>query len=178
MSKGFAKRFAVPMIVLSSLLVSVNGLMVRSFETASDWQIVFGRNLCFFPVMLIVLRLSYRGNLIDLFRQMGWIGLAAGFCLGLANTTVILAMTHTTVANALFTLSACPLITAVLARIFLGEIISRITLVAIAMAGISIMVADGLGSGSPIGNFIALSCAIFFSLFVICLRVQLVDWLE
>lgn len=172
MNTGFAKRFAVPIIALSALLVSVNGLMVRSFETATDWQIVFGRNLCFFPVMLIVLWLSYRGNLIDLFRQMGWIGLAAGFCLGLANTTVILAMTHTTVANALFTLSACPLITAVLARIFLGEIISRITLIAIAiaMAGISIMVADGLGSGSPIGNFIALSCAIFFSLFVICLR--------
>ena len=32
------------------------------------------------------------------------------------------------------------------------------------------MVADGLSSGSPIGNFIALACALFFSLFVICLR--------
>ena len=50
MNTGFAKRFAVPIIALSALLVSVNGLMVRSFETATDWQIVFGRNLCFFPV--------------------------------------------------------------------------------------------------------------------------------
>ena len=172
MTVSFAQRFAVPIIALSSFLVSINGLMVRSFETASDWQIVFGRNLCFFPVMMIVLSLSRRGKLIYLFRQMGWIGLAAGIFLGLANTTVILAISHTTVANALFTLSACPLITAILARIFLGEIISRPTLVAIviAMLGISIMVADGLSSGSPIGNFIALACALFFSLFVICLR--------
>ncbi|MDP7524638.1 MAG: DMT family transporter, partial [Arenicellales bacterium] len=65
-----------------------------------------------------------------------------------------------------------PLITAVLAKIFLKEPLARATLVAIAvaMAGITIMVADGLGGGSVLGNLLALLCAFFFSLFVIFLR--------
>ena len=53
MKSGFTQRFAVPIIALSSLLVSVNGLMLRSIESASDWQIVFGRQLCFTPIMLL-----------------------------------------------------------------------------------------------------------------------------
>jgi len=172
MKSGFPQRFAVPIIALSSLLVSVNGLMLRSIESASDWQIVFGRQLCFTPVMLLLLWIRYRGQLINLFRQLGWVGIGAGTSLGLANITIILAMSHTTIANALFTLSACPLITAILARIFLKEPIARATVVAIAVAmvGIVIMVADGLGSGTPFGNLIALACATFFSLFVIFLR--------
>ena len=168
----FNQRFAVPVIALSSLLVSVNGFMLRSIDSASDWQIVFGRQLCFTPVMLLLLWIRYRGQLIYLFRQLGWVGICAGISLGFANITIILAMSHTTIANALFTLSACPLITAVLARVFLKEPIARATLVAIAVAivGIVIMVADGLGSGSLFGNLIALACATFFSLFVIFLR--------
>ncbi|MBO67204.1 MAG: hypothetical protein CL398_02735 [Acidiferrobacteraceae bacterium] len=172
MSPSFAQRFAVPLIAVSSLLVSVNGFMLRSFETTNEWQIVYGRNLCFFPTMLLLLWLTHRGRFVALVRQMGWIGIGAGLCLGLANTTVVLAMSYTTIANALFTLSACPLITAILARIFLKESVSRLTLIAIviAMIGIGIMVLDGLDTGSPKGNLVALLCAIFFSLFVICLR--------
>ena len=172
MNKKFTQRFAVPIIALSSFMVSINGLMVRSFESANEWQIVFGRNLFFFPAMLGVLCMVYRRQIFLIFRQMGWIGILAGLFLGGANTTVILAISHTTVANALFTLSACPLITAVLARFILGENISRSTILAIivAMIGISIMVSDGLASDSPLGILIAIVCALFFSLFVICLR--------
>ena len=146
--------------------------MLRSIESTNEWQIVFGRQVFFTPIMLLLLWIRYRGQLIYIFRQMGWVGIVGGISLGFANITVILAMSHTTIANALFTLSACPLITAILARIFLKEPITRATLVAIAVAmvGITIMVADGLGSGSRFGNLIALVCAIFFSLFVICLR--------
>ena len=72
LKSGFTQRFAVPIIALSSLLVSVNGLMLRSIESASDWQIVFGRQLCFTPVMLLLLWIRYRGQMINLFRQLGW----------------------------------------------------------------------------------------------------------
>jgi drug/metabolite transporter (DMT)-like permease len=152
--------------------MSVNGFMLRSLDSTNEWQVVFGRNLCFAPMMGALLWIRYRKQLLYLIRDMGWIGIGAGICLGLANTTVIVAMTHTTIANALLTLSACPLITAVLARIFLREPISHGTVLAIAVAmfGIAIMVADGLATGSPFGNLIAFLCAIFFSMFVICLR--------
>jgi len=168
-----SERYAVWLIAASSLLISVNGFLFRSIESANEWQVIFGRQAFFTPAILLVLLIRYRGQLPRLFLEAGWVGLAAGICLGLANPTVILAMTHTTVANAMFILGACPLITAVLARIFLGERLSGATLIAIvvAMIGIAIMLADGLGAGSSIGNGLALLCALFFSMFVIFLRV-------
>ena len=168
----FSQRSAVLLIASSSLLISINGFMLRSIETANEWQVIFGRQIFFTPVILVALAIRYRGFLTRMFIDAGWVGLAAGACLGLANPTVILAMVHTTVANALFTLSASPLITAVLAWMILRERLSRTTLIAIvfAMAGIGLMVADGLGGGTILGNLLALLCAFFFSLFVIFLR--------
>jgi len=168
----FSQRSAVLLIASSSLLISINGFMLRSIETANEWQVIFGRQIFFTPVILVALAIRYRGFLTRMFIDAGWVGLAAGVCLGLANPTVILAMVHTTVANALFTLSASPLITAVLAWMILRERLSRTTLIAIvfAMAGIGLMVADGLGGGTILGNLLALLCAFFFSLFVIFLR--------
>ena len=170
--RDFSERYAVLLIAGSSLLISVNGFMLRSIDTASAWQVIFGRQAFFTPAVLILLAVRYRGQLVRLFLDAGWVGLGGGICLGLANPTVILAMTHTTVANALFTLSACPLITAVLARVLLREPLSRTTLtaIAVAMVGIGIMVADGLGGGSLLGNALALLCALLFSMFVIFLR--------
>ncbi len=172
MTRTFTERFSVLFIALSSLLISVNGLMLRSIDSANDWQVIFSRNLFFTPSMLLLLWIYYRNRLVDCFKASGWLGITAGVFLGLANTTVILAMSYTTIANALFTLSACPLITAILARMVLKERISLATLIAIvvAMLGIIIMIADGLSSGSLIGNLIALACATFFSFYVIALR--------
>jgi len=171
-ARTFSERFAVPLIACSSLLISVNGFMLRSIETANEWQVIFGRQAFFTFAVLAMLILRYRWRLPRMFLDCGWFGLGAGICLGLANPTVILAMTHTTIANALFTLSACPLITAVLAWLILREKLSRSTLIAIAVAmiGIGIMVVDGLGGGSVLGNALALLCAVFFSMFVIFLR--------
>ena len=161
------------MVAGSCVLISVNGLVIRSFESANDWQIIFYRQAFFLVGLLLVLIVQYRSRLPGMFLHVGWAGIGAGISLGLANPTFIIALSHTTVASALFTISASPLITAVLARIFLKEHISRPTMVAIvvAMIGITIMVSDGLLSGSVFGNILALLCAFFFSMFVVFLRV-------
>ena len=161
------------MIAGSCVLISVNGLVIRSFDSASEWKIIFYRQAFFIAGLLLVLILQYRSRLPGMFLQVGWAGIGGAISLGLANPTFIIALSHTTVASALFTISASPLITAVLARIFLKEHISRPTMVAIvvAMIGITIMVSDGLLSGSVFGNLLALLCAFFFSMFVVFLRV-------
>ncbi|SVB40418.1 uncharacterized protein METZ01_LOCUS193272, partial [marine metagenome] len=168
-----AQRWAIPMITGSTLLISVNGLIIRSIESANEWQIILYRQLFFVPALLLVLAYQYRTRLPGLFRQVGWAGLGAAVSLGLANPIFIVAMSHTTVANALFTISSAPLITAVLARVFLKEKITRPTFIAvlIAMSGIAVMVGDGFISGAVFGNLLALLCAFFFSIFVICLRI-------
>ena len=167
-----AQRWAIPMIIGSTLLISVNGLIIRSIESANEWQIVLYRQLFFVPALLLVLACQYRTRLPGLFLNVGWAGVGAAVSMGLANPLFIVAMTHTTVANALFTISSAPLITAVLARVFLKEKITRSTVIAvlIAMSGIALMVGDGVVSGAVFGSLLSLLCAFFFSTFVICLR--------
>ena len=167
------RRHAVAMIALSSLLVSVNGLAIRTIESTNPWQLIFVRQSFFVPTLILILLLRYRKNIVPVFINIGLPGLFGGAAIALANVCMILAMTYTTVANTLFTLGACPLITAVLARIILKERLTPATLIAtlVAMTGIGIMVSGGVMGGGVVGNLIALACALFFSLFVICLRI-------
>jgi drug/metabolite transporter (DMT)-like permease len=168
----FVRRFAVPLIAFSSLLISVNGLMLRSIESATQWQVIFARQACFVTALLLVLSIRYRRGLPGMILQVGWPGIFGGVSLALANAGFIIAMSHTTVANTLFTLSSAPLMTALLARVLLRERVAKATVIAIliAMVGIAVMVREGLEGGSAYGIVIALGCALCFSLFVICLR--------
>ena len=64
----------------------------------------------------------------------------------------------TTVANALFIISAAPFITAVLGWIVLRERVRPMTWTAmtIALAGITLMFVNGIQSGRLLGNIVAL----------------------
>ena len=77
---GASERYAVWLIAASSLLISVNGFMLRSIESANEWQVIFGRQAFFTPAILIVLLIRYRTHLFRLFVESGWAGLAAGIC--------------------------------------------------------------------------------------------------
>ena len=90
----------------------------------------------------------------------------------IANLLFIQSFANTSVANALFTLSSIPFITAILAFIFLKEKISLRTIIIMIFAfmGIFIMIKDGLETGGFYGNIMALFCAFSFSAFVIILR--------
>lgn len=167
------RRHAVLVVAFSSFLVSINGVALRSIESNDPWQLVFFRQGFFFPALLLVLVLRYGRNIVSVFRQVGVPGILGGIAVALANILMILAMSYTTIANTLFTLGACPLITAVLARLLLNERLAGATIIAtiIAMIGIAVMVGGGIATDTVGGNLIALACAVCFSLFVICLRV-------
>ena len=62
---------------------------------------------------------------------MGWAGVASGVLLAVSFVMFILAITRTSVANAVVLQSAAPLVSALLGRIFLGERLAPPTLVAI-----------------------------------------------
>ena len=90
----------------------------------------------------------------------------------IAQILYVQSFAHTSIANALFTFSTIPFISAFLAFIFLKEKISTTTIVTMffAFIGIFIMIKDGLETGGFYGNIIALICAFSFSTFVIILR--------
>ena len=145
---------------------------MRNVNTADHWQIAFYRALAFlFPITLILFH-QHRLGIVTNIKKIGYLGMAGGFFLMLAQLLFIQSIANTSIANALFTLSSIPFITAILAFIFLKEKISLRTIIIMffAFVGIFIMIKDGLGTGGFHGNILALVCAFSFSTFVIILR--------
>lgn len=159
-------------VILSAFANSTAGLLVRSIEAASDWQIVAYRGLALAGGVAVLLILQHRSRVLSEVRRIGRWGVLGGVFYGVTATAYTLALTHTTVANTVFTLSAIPFFTAVLARILLGERVRPGTwaAMAVAFAGIALITSDGIAAGTLLGNMMALVAALAFSCFVIVLR--------
>ncbi|MGI9352115.1 MAG: DMT family transporter, partial [Rhizobiaceae bacterium] len=96
----------------------------------------------------------------------------AALCLGITGLLVPYALTLTTIANNAFAMSSTPFITLILAFVFLGERISKSTIMAMIFAsfGIILMIFAGLGTGTTVGNILALMVAVGFSAFAVIVR--------
>lgn len=101
----------------------------------------------------------------------GRVMMLANFGLFLASICFVYAVKTTTPANAAFLGSLTPLVAVVFSR-FLGEKLSRSTIVALAvgMAGLVITVVSDLEAGSMIGNVSALVASVGFAIYTVCLR--------
>jgi len=166
------RGFAMGLMVACSVVISFGGLILRSMEVADAWQVNFYRAISLIGAISVILLFQYRRNTISHIRKIGRPGLFGGTLLAVAGITFIQALTNTTIANTLFTMSAIPFITAALARIFLKERLQRATIITIFVAalGIFVMIAEGVGIGSIYGNAMALMTAICFSSFTVIVR--------
>jgi membrane-bound inhibitor of C-type lysozyme/uncharacterized membrane protein len=153
-----AWRRGVLMVMAAGTIWSLAGPLVRSMEAAGAWQILFFRSAAVALSVLAVLLWRYRGDCLQQIRRAGGFAVLAGLLLGTAFCGFIFSLMHTTVANAVFVLSASPLLTAVLGWLLLGEAVRRGTWVAMAVAliGVGVMVGGGIHAGAWFGNLMAL----------------------
>jgi drug/metabolite transporter (DMT)-like permease len=166
------RLFAMTLMVVSSVVISFGGLILRNIDHADAWQINVYRPLGIFGVASLILLYQHgRGTLAHI-REIGRPGVLGGLLLATAGIAFLQALTHTTVANTLFTMGAIPFITAALARIFLKESLRRETLLTMLVAaiGIAVMVGGGIGLGSGYGNAMALVTACGFAGFAVIVR--------
>jgi DME family drug/metabolite transporter len=170
--QGSAWRRGVVMVMAAGALWSLGGLMVRSMGEAGAWQILFVRSAAVALTVLAVLLWRYGGGCLREIRRAGWLAVLAGALLGAGFCGFILALMHTTVANAVLMLSASPLLTAVLGWLLLGEAVRRATWLAMAVAliGVAVMVGGGIVAGAWFGNLMALMATAGFSGFAVALR--------
>lgn len=166
----------VGLVALAALGWSSGGLLSRMIQDATPWHVMAYRALFSLPILFGAFLWRHGTQAPRVFRLAGLEGILGGIGLSMAFIGYILAIMNTTVANALFILSAGPIFTAILNRFFLGEPISPATTAAIlcAVGGVGIMVLDGIGAGGLFGNLMALCSTLGFSLFTICLRRRLV----
>lgn len=166
------RGLAMLLMVVSSIGISFGGLIIRSMDSATPWQINFYRSLALGVAITLIIISRHRGRSVSMIAGIGRPGLIGGACLSVAGIAYLQALDHTTVANTLFVLSAIPFFTAALAWLFLGENLRRATLVTMIFAatGIGMMVVEGIGTGSAYGNLMALTTALGFSAFAVIVR--------
>jgi len=164
--------YAMLLMVAGSVAISFGGLVQRSIEVADPWQINVYRSLGMLIATGIIIAARHRGNLLDTLTGIGRLGILGGVLLSIAGIAFVQALTHTTVANALFILGSIPFFAALFARLILGERLHRTTLVTMiaAATGLGIMVAKGVSVGSGFGNLMALITAVSFASYAIIVR--------
>jgi len=163
---------AITAMVAVSCALSFSGLIVRNIEHANPWQINVYRNLAFLSVTCVIFALRYRGQIKSQINLMRLPVLWAALGLATTGIAIVHAFTHTLVANTVFIMSAVPFITMALAYFLLSETVSKTTVITMIVSaiGLLVMIAEGIGSGTAYGNFMALLAALGFSMFAVVAR--------
>ena len=160
------------LIFLGAFSLSFGGLIVKSFEGSTLWQILFWRSVFFIIVVLIFLIITYKKNFISAFYKSGIPGLIGGIILACGFSGYVFAMYNTSVANTNFIIQTQTLFLAIFGYIFLKEKISKVTLFSIILAvlGIILMVGSSLSAGEMIGNLAAFIMPISFAILILIIR--------
>ncbi|WP_440690605.1 DMT family transporter [Candidatus Pelagibacter sp. HIMB1782] len=160
------------LIFLGACSLSFGGLIVKSFEGATLWQILFWRTIFFLIVISLYLALTYKKQVFKSFYNLGFPGFFGGFILSLGFSGYVFAMYNTTVANANFIIQTQTIFLAIFGYFFLKEKISAITLTSIilAISGILLMVGSSLSPGQMSGNIAAFIMPISFATLILVVR--------
>jgi len=163
------------LIFLGALCLSFGGIIVKSFEGANLWQILFWRQFFFSIIIVLYLLVSYKKNFFKTFYTAGFPGFIAGTFLSVGFAAYVFAMYTTTVANTNFIITTETIFLAILGYFFLKEKINLITLVSIilGMSGVLLILGSSLSIQSSeqfIGNLVAFIMPISFAVLVIVVR--------
>ena len=167
------KNLPGPILVfLGAFTLSFGGLIVKSFEGSTLWQILFWRSFFFIIVVTIFLLISYQKKIFNALQKSGLPGLIGGLVLSVGFVSYVFAMYETTVANTNFIIQTQTLFLAIFGYIFLKETISKLTLgcIFIAISGIVLMLGGSISPGQMTGNIIAFLMPISFAILILIVR--------
>ena len=160
------------LVFLGAFSLSFGGLIIKSFEGATQWQILFWRTVFFLLVISIYLLITYKKSIFKSFYDSGLPGFFGGLILSFGFCGYVFAMYNTTVANTNFIIQTQTIFLAIFGYFFLKEKISKVTLTSIILAicGIILMVGNTLSPGQMLGNIAAFSMPISFAFLILVVR--------
>ncbi|WP_372827359.1 DMT family transporter [Polaromonas sp.] len=129
---------AVALMVAVALMWSIAGVVTRHLESARSFEVTFWRSFFTLLSLLVLLPMFQGREVFARIRHSGRYLWISGICWSVMFTAFMLALTMTSVANVLVTLALGPLLTALVARIFIGHRIPPRTWTAIGVAGAGI----------------------------------------
>ena len=160
------------LILIGAFFLSWGGLLVREFDGANIWQILFWRAFFFTITLIIFIYCTYKKEAFSIIKKSGLPGVLGGVAMSLGFIAYIVSMTQTTVANVLFIISTQTIWLAIFGYLFLKEKISIKTLFSIilAMIGIAVMIGGSLDTSSLFGSLVALFIPINFAFLILLIR--------
>jgi len=167
-----ARRRGVLLVLLATVLWSLAGWFARLIDDIDLWTVLAGRaffgGLCISVWGIVEWR---RGTLGPRFG----LGPSAPLIIPLSSiaiTSYVAAIKTTTIADVLVIYATLPFVAAGLAFLITGERASRRTVIAagVAMCGVAIMVAGGLGGGRLPGQALSMLMTVAFGLMVVLQR--------
>jgi len=158
--------------LLAGFCLSFGGPIIRSFEGAGPWEILFWRSIFFILALVVFLVLAYKREAFKTIKKAGFPGIIGGLFLSTSFVGYVFAITETTIANVVFIISSQTLFLAIFGYFFLKEKISLRSFIAIilAVSGVILMIGDSVTTGTLIGNLAALLIPINFSILIVIIR--------
>ena len=170
LERSRSRRRGQVFVALAAVAWSSAGVLQRqlTLDTATQVQ---GRAVFAGAALLAFVALVERGRVLHAFRSIGLPGVAVALCVATASGSFIAALNHTSVARVLFILAIAPMLAALLARMTLGEPITRRTVLAmgLALAGVTVML-GAPGEGDLAGDGLAFVTALAFALMIVLTR--------
>lgn len=131
---------AILLMIIAPMLWSIAGVLTRHLDEARGFEITFWRS--FFSALFVAVALTVQlgfGKAVTKVRSVGGMGVLSGMMWCVMFISFMIALTKTTVANTLIVMSVSPLLTALLAWIFLKQRIAPRTWLAICVAFVGIL---------------------------------------
>jgi len=171
-ASGSPRAQGVALMIAAGLCWSTGGIFVRNVASTDGWEIVFWRSSFMVAFLFGTLLWWHGGAVWSKIRAIGRPGVLSGALLAATFFFFILSLMRNTAANTFVLMSTGPFFAAMFGWIFLRERVPGRTWIAIgaALAGATLMFADGLDSGRTLGNLLALGVAIVFALNIVVLR--------
>ena len=114
------KQKGIALSLIGVLVITPDSLLIRLISMPS-WELLFYRGLIPFVLLFILLLLYYKKNFLHSLLITGLPGLFYAILIALGNTTFVISIQNTNVANTLIMIALTPFATAILSSIFLKE---------------------------------------------------------
>mgnify|MGYP003956167061 CR=1 FL=1 len=136
------------------VLITPDSLFIR-LANIETWGMIFYRGTIPFVVVLIGLLLFYKKNFFNALISIGYPGIFYVLSFAVCNITFIISIQNTNVANTLIMVAMAPMLSAILAAIFLKEAPDKKTWIAIIITFLSVayIFYDSIQLGNFLGDF-------------------------
>ena len=147
--------------VCAVLIISPDSLIIRLLDL-NHWTLLFWRGLFISIGMMCSLALFYRFDTLQQFRKIGKSGILLILIFTASTLFFVVALTYTSVANALVIIATAPIFAVILSRIILAESVTIFTAmtILIVLAAIALIVSESYQSGAIFGDLCAMGTAI------------------